>query len=391
MERRDFLSLAGLAATAGLVTPAPAAAESWQAAERPTGPLTCRGAVDFSVDGLGLSPREYAAELSALADGSQIEIDSYSLGGTVTALEQQFAALLGKERAVFVPTGTLANHIAVRRLAGNDRRVLVQAESHLYNDCGDCADILSGLALIPLAPGCATFTLDDVKTWVARTAGGRIEARIGVIVIESPVRRRYHEVFDFTTMQAVCAYAREQGIRLHLDGARLFNIPFHTGHTIREITALFDTVYVSLWKCFNAASGAILAGRAHDIDGLFHMRRMFGGSLPQAWPGFAVARKYVDGYPEEYAGAWARASRLLATLQQDARFSIERIPNGTSAFKLRLNGADAVGFAARLEARGVVLPHLDGDPPTFRMIVNTSLNRAEPETLAGLFADCARR
>ena len=69
------------------------------------------------------------------------------------------AALLGKEPPVWLPTGTLANHLAVRMLAGNRRRVLVQAESHLMNDCGDCAETLSGLHLVPLAPGKATFTL----------------------------------------------------------------------------------------------------------------------------------------------------------------------------------------------------------------------------------------
>ena len=69
------------------------------------------------------------------------------------------AALLGKEAAVWLPTGTLANHLAVRLLAGNRRRVLVQSESHLFNDCGDCAQTLSGLHLVPLASGRATFTL----------------------------------------------------------------------------------------------------------------------------------------------------------------------------------------------------------------------------------------
>ena len=125
-------------------------------------------------------------------------------------------------------------------------------------------------------------------------------------MIESPVRRLYHQVFDFAAMQAVCAFARDRGIRLHLDGARLFNVPYHTGRSVQEMTGLFDTVYVSLWKCFNAASGAILAGSAKTIDGLFHMRRMFGGSLPQAWPILAVARKYIAGYPEAYAQAWGR-------------------------------------------------------------------------------------
>ncbi len=157
-----------------------------------------------------------------------------------------------------------------------------------------------------------------------------------------------------------------------------------------EIAGLFDTVYVSLWKCFNAASGAILAGSAEAIDGLFHMRRMFGGSLPQAWPVLAVAGKYADGYQETYAQAWERATRFLTGLQSETGFAVERIPNGTSAFKLILKRGDASAFIARLKARGVILPHPEGDPPVFRMIVNTSLNRFDPEELAHDFVQAVR-
>ncbi|MBK8283793.1 MAG: DegT/DnrJ/EryC1/StrS family aminotransferase [Ahniella sp.] len=97
--------------------------------------------------------------------------DNYSLGGEVEKLERQFAELLGKEAAMFVPTGTLANHLAIRTLAGNRRRVLVQAESHLYNDSGDGASTLSGLNLVPLAAGRTSMELDEVKSWVERTRG----------------------------------------------------------------------------------------------------------------------------------------------------------------------------------------------------------------------------
>ena len=77
-------------------------------------------------------------------------------------LEEHFASVLGKERAVFMPTGTLANHLAVRTLARGTGRAIVQAESHLFNDSGDCVQTLSGINLIPLASGRGSFTLDDV-------------------------------------------------------------------------------------------------------------------------------------------------------------------------------------------------------------------------------------
>ncbi|MET1161920.1 MAG: beta-eliminating lyase-related protein, partial [Pseudoxanthomonas sp.] len=305
----------------------------------------------------------------------------------IAELERKFAQMLGKEAAMFLPTGTLANHLAIRKLAGNDRRVLVQAESHLYNDSGDCAETLSGLNLIPLAQGRSTIDLSEVKSCVERSAGGRVEMKVGAISIESPVRRRDHECVDFGELERVCAYAREHGIRLHLDGARLFNLPFHTGKSVREYAALFDTVYVSLWKHFNGASGAMLAGDAKFIEGLFHTRRMFGGSLPHAWPQIALVARYVEGYEEEYARAWGAADRLIALLESEGPFKVRKLPNGTSKFFIAAPGLVPEALAQRASARGVVLARGPAGAEELGMQVNATLLRMPPETVARILID----
>src|SRR5260370_19712413 len=114
-------------------------------------------------DGLGLSPAAYARLLAEIAETRGIAPDDYSLGGVVAELEARMAALLGKEAEIFLPTGTLANHLAVRLLAQRGRRVLVQQESHLWNDEGDCATQLIGVTLVPPAAGRARFTLGQVE------------------------------------------------------------------------------------------------------------------------------------------------------------------------------------------------------------------------------------
>src|SRR5262249_44496566 len=177
---------------------------------------------------------------------------SYSIGGVVDELEERCARVLGKERAVFMPTGTLANHLAVRALAGGSSRVVVQEESHLYQDEGDCAQTLSNLTLMPLAPGRATFTADEVQPVVDQTKGGRVVSRVSVVSIETPVRRRTGETFDATELAKVVALAQREGIRLHLDGARMFLQSAYTGQSVADMARPFDTVYVSLYKYFNA-------------------------------------------------------------------------------------------------------------------------------------------
>ena len=381
MDRRDFLAAGGLAAASPMLAQAVG-----------TTGLATTGAIlskriDFTSDGLGLNPPEYAALLQQLTSTQALVPDYYSNGGSVTELEQKFAKLLDKEAAIFVPTGTLANHLAIRKLAGNDRRVLVQAESHFYNDSGDCDETLSGLNLIPLAQGRSTIELAEIKHWVERSAGGRVPGKVGVISIESPVRRKNHEMVNFEELQRVCTYARENGIRLHLDGARMFNLPLHSGKSVKQYAALFDSVYVSLWKHFNGASGAILAGDSKFIEGMFHTRRMFGGSLPHAWPQVAVVSQFVDGYQGDYEKSWQATDRLIAWLQSDARFKIEKVPNGTSRFLLSISGASADVFIANALKYGVMLPHPNPDTGLFQMQVNPTILRTTAEKLARIFID----
>jgi len=379
MHRRHFIKLGGLAAAAGVVRPSVTRTGEQENSD------AASTTVRFDTDGLGLTPREYSSMLKEMALDGKINPDYYSLGGSIEELERQFARLLGKESAVFMPTGTLANQIALRKLAGENKRVLIQAESHVYNDSGDCAEVLSGLNLIPLAQGKATFTLDEVKQWVQRSSGGRVEVKVGVISIESPVRRIHHEMFDFEEMKGICAYARENNIKLHLDGARLFNMPYHSGKQIIDYTSLFDTVYVSLWKCFNAASGAVLAGSKQFTGGLFHLRRMFGGSLPQSWPCAAVAARYADGYLGEYSKAWESADRFFSLLQENDRFKVEKNINGTSIVKMVVKGIDPDKFAARLLSKGIVLPHPEKETGVFWLTVNTTLNRVKPNYLSASY------
>jgi len=168
--------------------------------------------IHFQSDGLALSPAEYARLLARLAENDKIAADEFSRHGVVTQLEERIAAMLGKEAALFLPSGTLANHLALRLLARRGRRVLVQRESHIHNDAGDCVQELSGLTLIPLAPERATFGLAEAAAEVTRAEDGRVATPVGAISIESPVRRVGGEVFDFTEMQRIAAFAREQGL-----------------------------------------------------------------------------------------------------------------------------------------------------------------------------------
>ncbi len=339
--------------------------------------------VKFTRDGLDMGPVEYSWELNQLAESTKIKVDYYSQGGSILELENKFAELLGKESAIFMPTGTLANHIAIRKLARNRKRVIVQADSHIYRDSGDCAQTLSGINLIPINPGIVGFTLDDLEEIIDRTQKNRVKTEIGAISIESPVRRHNNAMFDFEELKKISEYARKNNIGIHLDGARLFNACAHSGISPSTFAEFFDTVYISMYKNFNAASGAILAGSRDFTKDLFQTRRMFGGGMPQSWPFAAIPLKYADSFLDEYKKAIIQSIKLFELLNKIPSFSVEEIPNGSNVFILKLKNADPEKLKSQLAERGIEIPSPSGQ--IFSMKINVTLNRDTPENIASKF------
>ena len=382
IERREFFRTG----TAAVLVPSGLIASTTNQSRGSTSIQPSNGdQVRMSGDGLGLSPQELSRVWMELADDGRILPDSYSNGGSVGILEDEFARVLGKERAVFMPTGTLANHLAVRALSAGSGRVVVQHESHLFNDSGDCVQDLSRLNLIPLAPGRSTFTLDELQEAVERSESGRVATPITVISIESPVRRRYGECFDEKELMDIAEFARGRKIRLHLDGARLFLQSAYTGRSVEDYASLFDTVYVSLYKYFNAPSGAILAGSRHLLDDMFHTRRMFGAGLPAAWPFASIATRYLAGFTERFKDAVSVSESFIKRLEEHESFQVQRPASGTNLFTLQMLDPEPGGFLANLDAQGVNGVRRFRDRNEFLLSVNETWNRIDADTLAGRF------
>lgn len=343
--------------------------------------------VKLSGDGQSMTPLEYAQFLNSIVSNGEVEADYYSNGGAVESLEKRMAQILGKERAVFLPTGTLANHLAVRIQAGERTRVVVQKESHIYNDSGDCAQVLSNLNLIPLAPSGGTFTLEEVQAAISRADGGRVTTGVGVISIESPIRRLLGKLFDYEEMKRICSFAREEGIATHMDGARLFMASGYTGIEPAEYASHFDTVYVSMWKYFNAPSGAILAGPAALLEDLFHTRRMFGGGLPYAWPLAAAALHSLEGFEDRFAAGVRAGEELKKALGDVSGLRVEVIPGGSNLFKLHMEEGDPSVLRSGLREKGILLPSPNGNFAGFAIGVNETLTRRPVDEIAQAFSE----
>ncbi len=343
--------------------------------------------VIFRGDGEPKTPTIMLQQLAEFDQEFALEADSYSLGGNVEQLEKKCAEMLGKEAAVFMPTGTLANHLAIRKLCGVKPRAIVQEQSHLYNDSGDCVTRLSNINLIPLAKGSPYFTLKALKAAVEQAEGGRVINPVGAVMIESPVRRQAGKIMPFDEMKAVTDYCRDKGIGSHLDGARLYMMSGATGISPTEYAALFDTVYVSLYKYFGAPFGAILAGTAKFTDGLYHERRMFGGGLASANFAAALALQGIEGFEARFNRAMAHATALFDKINTLDGINVEPFEHGSNIFPLTLRAdVNSKCFIKTLEARAVSVSAPDSDNSRRIMLtVNPTILRRDVQYLCCVF------
>jgi threonine aldolase len=222
------------------------------------------------------SPHEVLRRLAERI-GPEVEPD-----GPVRELEERVADLLGKQKALFFPSGTMAQQTALRVHAERTGRHAFaghpQSHLHVWENQGYSA--VHGLRFHPVGDRNELLTLDDLKT---------VGEPLAAVVIELPQRDIGGQLPEFDDLAAQTRWARENGAAAHCDGARLWEAQTAYDATLPEIAALFDTVYVSLYKGLEGARGAVLAGDEAVIGHAAVWRRRLGGAIADAWPLAAIA------------------------------------------------------------------------------------------------------
>ena len=176
-------------------------------------------------------------------------------------------------------------------------------------------------------------------------------------------------------MRRIASVAGEHGVGAHLDGARLYMMAAATGTPVREYAALFDTVYVSLYKYFGAPFGGMLAGTAEFCDGLYHARRMFGGGLSQAWTAAALALRGFEGFESRYIEAMTHARYVFEGLNELDGVTVREFEHGSNIFPLELGQEfEVTRFVESLAECGVVIVP-DEESGETSLTVNTTILR----------------
>jgi threonine aldolase len=320
---------------------------------------------------------------------SNIQKDSYGSGGVVSALEKRFAEITGKQRAIYMPTGTMANQLAIANLSGSATKVFVQETSHVYRDEADAAQSVHGKRLIPLAAGEAAFTLEQLRASIDyHNAGEVFKSGIGAVSIENPVRRANGTQVPLTELKSITSWCRENKIKLHLDGARLFLASAYSGVPVKEYAELFDTVYISLYKYLGAAGGAILCGDEALISKMEHQVKIFGGTMYQCWPNAAMALHYLEGFEKRMTAAKVQADWLFNELNKMPEIKVTSFNNGTNIFQVKYDERVSTrAFSERLAKNYGIIVSGYTNEGMGRITVNESIIKRERQELLEAFKD----
>lgn len=387
VNRRNFLKASGLTLLPGLVPALPVFANDTDrqsaAADEPVVKLFGDG--EF-YDGL-----PYLEQLQIASSKQPLKVDRYGSGGAVEELEKKFEIITGKEKAIYMPSGTMANQFAIAVLSGDNTKVFVQDTSHVYRDEADAAQSIFNKRLMALAKNQTYFTADELRTAIADLASEEVfKSGIGCVSIENPVRRSDGRMVPIEEIKKISEFCRSKNIKLHLDGARLYMASAWSGISIKEYSSYFDTVYISLYKYLGASGGAILCGDKTLIEKMPHMIKIHGGNMFGNWLNAAMALHRLEGVEERLQVAIRRSKEIFAGLAK-AGIKVTPLDGGTNIYAVKfplLSNPQRVGETLNNYFLRMAAPDKNGNG---KISVNETLLYREPKYIIEAIKDAINK
>lgn len=325
--------------------------------------------------------------MRATMAAAEVGDDVYGDDPTVERLQARFAALVGKEAALFVTSGTQGNQVCINVLARPGQEVIADLDSHIihYESGGPAA--LSGVSTLPLPGERGVFTAAQVT---ASLRPDNIHYPVSrLLVVENTHNRGGGTVWPLARIAEVCSAARKAGLATHLDGARLFNAVVASGVPAAEYARHFDTLTTCFSKGLGAPAGSIIAGTRDFIARARRVRKLFGGQLRQVGILAAAAEHALDHHVARLAEDHANARVLADALTATGAFVVEPHVETNMVYCRGRNPAVGEGLVARCKARGVLFNHFGGG--RFRMVTHLDVTAEECRRAAGVLAEEAAR
>lgn len=296
--------------------------------------------------------------------------DVFGEDPTVNELEAQTAVVLGKEAALFVPSGTMANQIAVRTHTEHGDEIVVESSAHIYYYEAGGPAALSGVMCRCVTGRRGIFSGADLEAVLRPPDQHFPPTRL--VCIENTHNRGGGSVWRLDQIADVAAVAKRRGLRLHMDGARLWNAAVATGVSERDLAAPFDSVSVCFSKGLGAPVGSALAGSKEFIARARRFRKQFGGGMRQAGIIAAGALYALHNHRSRLAEDHANAKRLAQGLSRLPGVAIDVESVETNIVLFRVTGSSATEFVRKLDALGVRMLATGAD--TIRAVTNLNVS-----------------
>jgi len=308
--------------------------------------------------------------------------DQYGEDPTTNRLQERMAALLGKEAALWMPSGTMANQVALLVLARAGDEVVTAREAHAgWHEAGGAA-ANAGVQIVEVGER-GVFTCEQLEAAI-KPAGLPVFPATTVVEIENTHNRSGGVVFPQDEVLRICALARERGLASFLDGARLWNAAVASGRSEAELAAPFDLVSVAFSKGLGAPGGSLLAGSRELIQRANRSRRRLGGAMRQVGIFAAAALHGVEHHRARLAEDHANARRLAERLAgcPGVRLDLASVQTNIVVFHLEPGAAaaDAAALVAAARARGVLLNAFG--PRTVRAVTHLDVTAAQCDEAA---------
>ncbi len=318
------------------------------------------------------------AEMRAAMAEALVGDDVYGEDPSARALEEKTAELLGKEAALFVPSGTMANQIAMQLHCRPGEEVIIGEKAHVFHyECG-AGGAYAGIQFLPVGRG-GLFDVEDVVQAIKPDHYYLAPTRL--VAIENTHNVSGGRIFPQSAIDRIAILARERGLGLHLDGARLWNAAVATGKSPAELAAPFDTVSVCFSKGLGAPVGSALVGPAALIDvRARRIRRMFGGAMRQVGFLCAAAAFALDHHRARLSIDHENAAHLARGLAAIDGLACDASAVETNIVGFEVEAGDASAFVRRAADEGVLLGALDDR--RVRAVTHLGVGRAEIERAA---------
>lgn len=326
-----------------------------------------------------------SAEMREAIAAAPVGDDQFGEDPTVNLLQERIAALLGKESALWLPTGTMANQVALRVLTRPGDDVIVSQESHaVWHETGGSA-ANAGIQFTPVGKN-GLFTPEDFLA-ALKPRGHIIYPPTTLVEIENTHNRAGGVIFPQAAAEKICAAAAERDIATYLDGARLWNTAVASGRSLIDLASPFDLVSVALSKGLGAPGGSVLAGSNETIKRCVRYRRMFGGAMRQVGI-FAAAGLYaidhnVERLDEDHANARLIADQL--SRNKKIILDLSTVETNILVFDLAADAPDAPTVVTQARERGVLI--FAFGPRTIRAVTHLDVSRQQCERAAGVLLE----